>query len=289
MVRRPASDGRIGAARGVLVHAYSATAPAGCAPPLLARHTSRASSAAAPSAASNGTGSSASPPPSALPSEPWIALIPRGHCTFDMKVHTAALSGASAVIVFDDKEADTLDMMDISPDHNITAVLTYHWKGVMLAKLADGPSKVYVEITVANRCTRSLNSINRTSVLFVSVSFIVLMIISLAWLVFYYVQRFRYIHAKDRLSRRLCSAAKRALSKIPTRRLKIDDPELVGDGDCCAICIERYRVADVVRALPCRHEFHKSCIDPWLLDHRTCPMCKMDILKHYGFVVSFNL
>ena len=35
-----------------------------------------------------------------------------------------------------------------------------------------------------------------------------------------------------------------------------------------------------------RHEFHKYCIDPWLLEHRTCPMCKMDILKHYGFVVS---
>lgn len=263
-------DGRIGSARGVLVHAMSPGAPGGCALPLV-RH---------PSRFHNTTASAA------LPNESWIALVPRGHCTFDMKVHTAVHSGASAVIVYDDKEADTLDMMDISPEHNITAVLTYHWKGVGLAKLADSPARVYVEIAVANRCTRSLNSINRTSVLFVSVSFIVLMIISLAWLVFYYVQRFRYIHAKDRLSRRLCTAAKRALSKIPTRRLKIDDPELVGDGDCCAICIERYRVADVVRALPCRHEFHKSCIDPWLLDHRTCPMCKMDILKHYGFVFT---
>lgn len=27
------------------------------------------------------------------------------------------------------------------------------------------------------------------------------------------------------------------------------------------------------------HEFHKACIDPWLLDKRTCPMCKLDILK----------
>lgn len=27
-------------------------------------------------------------------------------------------------------------------------------------------------------------------------------------------------------------------------------------------------------------------MDPWLLEHRTCPMCKMDILKHYGFVVG---
>ena len=41
---------------------------------------------------------------------------------------------------------------------------------------------------------------NRTSVMFVSISFIVLMMISLAWLVFYYIQRFRYLHAKDRLS-----------------------------------------------------------------------------------------
>ena len=40
----------------------------------------------------------------------------------------------------------------------------------------------------------------RTSVLFVSMSFILLLVISLAWLLFYYVQRFRYMHAKDRLA-----------------------------------------------------------------------------------------
>ncbi|KAL1460083.1 hypothetical protein WDU94_012022 [Cyamophila willieti] len=126
----------------------------------------------------------------------------------------------------------------------------------------------------------------RTSVLFVSISFIVLMIISLAWLIFYYVQRFRYIHAKDRLSRRLCSAAKKALSKIPTKHIKGEDKECSGDGECCAICIEFYKTSDVVRILPCKHEYHKGCIDPWLLEHRTCPMCKMDILKHYGFVFT---
>ncbi|KAE9531321.1 hypothetical protein AGLY_010527, partial [Aphis glycines] len=126
----------------------------------------------------------------------------------------------------------------------------------------------------------------RTSVLFVSISFIVLMVISLAWLVFYYIQRFRYIHAKDQLSRRLCNAAKKALSKIPTKHIKMDDKEIVGDGDCCAVCIEPYRPSEVVRILPCRHEFHKSCVDPWLLEHRTCPMCKMDILKHYGFLFT---
>lgn len=42
--------------------------------------------------------------------------------------------------------------------------------------------------------------LNRSSVLFVAVSFILLMFISLAWLVFYYVQRFRYLHSKERAS-----------------------------------------------------------------------------------------
>ncbi|VDK20390.1 unnamed protein product [Anisakis simplex] len=36
----------------------------------------------------------------------------------------------------------------------------------------------------------ALRSFSKTSVLFVSISFIILMVISLAWLVFYYVQRF---------------------------------------------------------------------------------------------------
>lgn len=54
------------------------------------------------------------------------------------------------------------------------------------------------------------------------------------------------------------------------------------DFDNCAVCIEGYKPNDVVRILPCRHLFHKSCVDPWLLDHRTCPMCKMNILKALG-------
>ena len=71
----------------------------------------------------------------------------------------------------------------------------------------------------------------RTSVLFVSVSFIILMLISLAWLLFYYVQRFRYIHAKDRLERRLCGQAKRALAIIPIITLTKDEDD--EDSDTC--------------------------------------------------------
>lgn len=73
----------------------------------------------------------------------------------------------------------------------------------------------------------------RTSVLFVSVSFIVLMLISLAWLIFYYVQRFRYIHAKDKMERKLSGQAKRALAIIPTIAIKKDMQE-EDNPDTCA-------------------------------------------------------
>ncbi|XP_021928938.1 protein goliath isoform X2 [Zootermopsis nevadensis] len=229
-----------------------------------------------------------STPDGRLPvSEPWIALIKRGQCEFAVKVMNALRNNASAVLVYNDKETHVLDKMRIPPElGNISAVLTYKRKGEGLASLVDGDVRVMTYITVGNPCPKESSNINRTSVLFVSFSFIVLMIISLAWLAFYYVQRFRYVHAKDRLSRRLCSAAKKALSKIPTKNIKSEDKEIQGDGECCAVCIEPYKISDVLRILPCRHEFHKFCIDPWLLEHRTCPMCKMDILRHYGFVFT---
>ena len=75
-------------------------------------------------------------------------------------------------------------------------------EGEKIAALVDNGTKVWMEITVGAKTTINSfsNNINKTSVLFVSISFIVLMIISLAWLVFYYIQRFRYAHAKERLS-----------------------------------------------------------------------------------------
>ena len=54
--------------------------------------------------------------------------------------------------------------------------------------------------------------------------------------------------------------------------------------DACAVCLENYKESETLRILPCRHEFHKGCIDPWLLNHRTCPMCKSNILKSLGVV-----
>ncbi|XP_052861864.1 E3 ubiquitin-protein ligase goliath isoform X1 [Anopheles cruzii] len=214
----------------------------------------------------------------------WIALIRRGGCNFEDKVKHAAEHGAAAAIIYNDKGDAKLDKMKINDkERNITAVFTTKALGHELIELLES-HEVLMHIIEGSRQFRPIGNINRTSVLFVSISFIVLMIISLVWLVFYYVQRFRYLQTKDKQSKRLCSVAKRIIAKIPTKSIKSDDKEI--DNDCCAICIEPYKVTDVIRVLPCKHEFHKACIDPWLLEHRTCPMCKMDILRHYGFVFT---
>lgn len=41
----------------------------------------------------------------------------------------------------------------------------------------------------------------------------------------------------------------------------------------CSICLLEYEPGDHYRTLPCNHHFHQPCIDRWLSDHDTCPLC----------------
>ncbi|CAB1436395.1 unnamed protein product [Pleuronectes platessa] len=216
----------------------------------------------------------------------WVALVAAGNCTYRDKIRNVANLNASAVVIYNvgsSSPNETITMPHPGTG-DVVAIMIPEPKGRELINLLERGTKVRMQISIG---TRNLQKyVSRTSVVFVSISFIVLMIISLAWLVFYYIQRFRYANARDRNQRRLGDAAKKAISKLQVRTIRKGDEETESDFDNCAVCIEGYKPNDVVRVLPCRHVFHKHCVDPWLLDHRTCPMCKMNILKALGVTLN---
>jgi len=52
-------------------------------------------------------------------------------------------------------------------------------------------------------------------------------------------------------------------------------------GDCCQdtclVCQSDYKHKDSLRKLGCSHMFHRECIDPWLMKHDFCPICRKAI------------
>lgn len=47
--------------------------------------------------------------------------------------------------------------------------------------------------------------------------------------------------------------------------------------ESCVICMNPYRANNVVTQLPCHHAFHQHCINIWLQNHNTCPMCRSEV------------
>lgn len=49
-------------------------------------------------------------------------------------------------------------------------------------------------------------------------------------------------------------------------------------GKICSVCISDYVTGNKLRQLPCMHEFHIHCIDRWLSENCTCPICRQPVL-----------
>lgn len=46
----------------------------------------------------------------------------------------------------------------------------------------------------------------------------------------------------------------------------------------CSVCITEYAEGNKLRKLPCSHEYHVHCIDRWLSENSTCPICRRAVL-----------
>lgn len=60
------------------------------------------------------------------------------------------------------------------------------------------------------------------------------------------------------------------------RVVKVNE-DMVQRGDACAVCQETLSLGEDVKELPCKHLFHPGCIDPWLTNKNTCPVCRQPI------------
>ncbi|NXA45976.1 RN128 ligase, partial [Nothocercus julius] len=211
---------------------------------------------------------------------PWIALIERGNCTFAEKIRLAARRGATAAVIYNapDKGNYPIPMSHIGAG-SIVAIMIGNLKGTEILRRIESGMKVTMVIEVGKKHGPLMN---HYSIFFVSVSFFIVTAATVGYFIFYSARRFRITRAQSRKQRRLKAEAKKAIGQLQLRTLKEGDKETGPDGDSCAVCIELYKPNEVVRILTCNHLFHKNCIDPWLLEHRTCPMCKCDILKALG-------
>ncbi|XP_069323534.1 E3 ubiquitin-protein ligase RNF6 [Eulemur rufifrons] len=70
---------------------------------------------------------------------------------------------------------------------------------------------------------------------------------------------------------------KEQIDNLSTRNYEHNsiDSEL---GKICSVCISDYVTGNKLRQLPCTHEFHIHCIDRWLSENCTCPICRQPVL-----------
>ncbi|XP_010346929.1 E3 ubiquitin-protein ligase RNF149 isoform X1 [Saimiri boliviensis] len=221
------------------------------------------------------------PAPGGRVSAPWVALVARGGCTFKEKVLVAARRNASAVVLYNEEHYGNLTVpMSHAGTGNIVVIMISYPKGRELLELVQKGIPVTMTIGVGTRHVQDF--ISSQSVVFVAIAFITMMIISLAWLIFYYIQRFLYTGSQIG-SQSHRKETKKVIGQLLLHTIKHGEKGIDVDAENCAVCIENFKVKDIIRILPCKHIFHRICIDPWLLDHRTCPMCKLDVIKALGY------
>eukprot|EP00074_Homo_sapiens_P105209 XP_024301770.1 RING finger protein 44 isoform X5 [Homo sapiens] len=81
------------------------------------------------------------------------------------------------------------------------------------------------------------------------------------------------------LAERLGDAKPRGLTKadieqLPSYRFNPDSHQ--SEQTLCVVCFSDFEARQLLRVLPCNHEFHTKCVDKWLKANRTCPICRAD-------------
>ncbi|MCO5560725.1 hypothetical protein L7F22_014345 [Adiantum nelumboides] len=168
----------------------------------------------------------------------------------------------TAAIVYNDEDGDLITMSGSETGIAIYAVFVTKKAGEVLQLSVDkSDSKCYILPTFENAAKS-----------FVAIIFLSFLTVFAILSTLFFVRRHRYHRASaETQARGMAWKDVKALTVV-----------LYGNGSeeftvTCAICLQDYKQGERLRVLPCRHEFHVTCIDQWLTTQRCfCPVCKTD-------------
>mmetsp|Transcript_21861 Transcript_21861/g.36194 ORF Transcript_21861/g.36194 Transcript_21861/m.36194 type:complete len:469 (+) Transcript_21861:81-1487(+) len=69
------------------------------------------------------------------------------------------------------------------------------------------------------------------------------------------------------------------IDALPSYTYNGNDPNVPILDTECVICLSEFKEGEVLRRLPCAHKFHQPCIDRWLSNSHSCPLCKQDVSR----------
>ncbi|KAK7312045.1 hypothetical protein RJT34_10598 [Clitoria ternatea] len=97
------------------------------------------------------------------------------------------------------------------------------------------------------------------------------------WFFQLYIRHCAYSYAADdNTSPTAAVCGREVIDKCPVLVYSRVKDLKIGKGTLeCAVCLSEFQDSDNIRLLPeCHHVFHTDCIDAWLPDHMSCPVCR---------------
>ncbi|KAK9948413.1 hypothetical protein M0R45_003989 [Rubus argutus] len=196
-----------------------------------------------------------------------FALIIRGECAFKDKVLNAQKAGFRAAIVYDDRDREDLIYMMINSENT-----TIH--AVFVSKATGELLKENVRGEEGECCIFPFQNETAWTVLAISfISFVV--ILGILMIAIFAPRHWLYSRGRNQLPKSVDAKVVEALPCFTFSSARLGECH---SEETCAICLENYKDAEILKVLPCQHEFHSSCVDSWLTKWGTCcPVCKHDI------------
>eukprot|EP00190_Bangiopsis_sp_CCMP1999_P002421 CAMPEP_0198733904 /NCGR_PEP_ID=MMETSP1475-20131203/49058_1 /TAXON_ID= ORGANISM="Unidentified sp., Strain CCMP1999" /NCGR_SAMPLE_ID=MMETSP1475 /ASSEMBLY_ACC=CAM_ASM_001111 /LENGTH=378 /DNA_ID=CAMNT_0044497277 /DNA_START=162 /DNA_END=1298 /DNA_ORIENTATION=+ len=212
-----------------------------------------------------------------------VAVVIRGECDYGTKVFNMQQDGAAGVIVVnDDVESDHLRNMKLNSsntiqDYKVPAVMIGYPEWRLLAPCRN-ENNISVSFTADGEAGFDIDY-GKDVLTWAMMRGMAL------WLLLQCgvnAVRFKRRHSD-------LTARAEAIAGLPSYTYCRGDntlspnsqsganASLPNEDPICAICLEGFNDGDQARYLECSHLYHRDCIDLWLAQSSSCPVCKRDI------------